>query len=80
MNIEEVIKQRIAGHIAFRTSLMTVNMVLIGALSILFINLNLNNIKEIIIFIIGILSEIAIFLLTVEINKDLEKMYKKLEE
>jgi len=77
MSTEEALKQRIAGHIAFRSSLMTVNIVLIGALVVL--TFDFNPIKMFW-FIIGLIIECLIFTLTIGINKDLEKFYKELED
>lgn len=78
MSQKEALKQRIAGHIAFRSPLMTINMVLIGALAVLLINMH--TLKEIIVFVIGLILESMIFLLTVDMNKDLENFYKEMED
>jgi len=78
MDTKEAIKQKIAGHIALRSSFLTINVILIGGLATLF--LNLNTIPKLILFFIGSIAEVTIFLLTVEINKDLINFYKKLEE
>jgi len=75
---KEAIKQRISGHVSLRSSLITVNLILIGGLATLF--LGLNTVPKYILFFLGSIVEIAAFSLTVEINKDLEKFYKKLEE
>jgi len=75
---KKAVHQRISGHIALRASLITVNLVLISGLATLF--LGLNTIPKYILFFLGSIVEMATFLLTVEINKDLEKFYKKLEE
>ena len=75
---KDAIKQRISGHISLRSALITVNLVLIGGLATLF--LELNTIPKYILFFLGTIIEMVAFSLTVEINKDLEKFYQKLEE
>ncbi|HBG49351.1 MAG TPA: hypothetical protein DDW90_07610 [Cyanobacteria bacterium UBA9971] len=77
MSTEEALKQRIAGHIAFRSSLMTINMVLGGALAILTFDLTL---IKVLWFIVGFIAECFIITLTIEINKDLERFYKEMED
>lgn len=78
MSEKEALKQRITGHVSFRASLMTINMVLGGALAVLFVNVHTG--REFIVFILGSLLETMFILLTIDMNKDLEKFYKKLEE
>ncbi|EKE03169.1 MAG: hypothetical protein ACD_20C00236G0002 [uncultured bacterium] len=78
MGKQESIIQRITGYHQLRTSLWAAQIVLIGGLAGLF--LNLGKIPINILFVAGLFLESFIIYLINEISKDLGKLYTKLEE
>ena len=78
MSKQEAIIQRIAGYHQLRTSLWTAQIVLIGGLAGLFLNLGKMPIN--ILFVAGLFLESFIIYLISEISKFLGNLYIKLEE
>ena len=75
---EESLKQRILSCIEHRKTLWTAQIVLIGGLSTLFIQLD--SLPKIILFIVGLFLEYLFISSIKDTNVILENLYKKLED
>jgi hypothetical protein len=75
---EDSLKQRISGYVEHKKTLWTAQIVLIGGLSTLI--LNLNNVPKIILFIIGVFAEYLVLSTIKDTDILLENLYKQLEK